>query len=345
MVYKNIRLPTEVQYLLPVVSVLNPVEQSYKALTGSPLYGQCVLGQGYVQTFDKKTYGYQVDQCEHLVTSDCSKEYHHAVTAKEVDGWKHITVYHGLTKIELKPSNSYSSSGATFKLEINGQEISLIKNSPVSLKSEDMSSSFSALWSLDNVVVLDTPSTRVSYNGKLATIEEKSILADGSHCGLCGDYNNAQIADLKSPKGCIYKSSSIAALSYRVKNAQCSLTGQQQQQIQSEEERCVQFNVKKTQLSSLIQSQNNYSTRKHSYIYQSDKICISQLPVVQCVSGSTPKATSKKSIKFVCLPESRLSKLYVERISRGESPQELKHQPVSFEAKMEQPISCGPPQI
>ena len=201
--------------------------------------------------------------------------------------------------------------------------------------------------SLDNVVVLDTPTTRVTYDGKTAKIEEKNLIAEGSHCGLCGDYNHDLRADIKSPKACVYKSSSTAALSYRVKNEQCSLSQQQQQLVQSEEEKCIKYKVEKTRMSSMYKSiqRENYSIKKHSYIYQADKICISQEPVVQCTSGSTPKVTTKKSIKFVCLPEGRVSKLYAERIERGESPLELRHQPVAFEAKMKQPISCGPPQV
>merc|ERR1719427_2128368 len=347
MVYKNIRLPVEMQNMLPLVATKIPVEQSYKALTGSPLYATCVLGQGYVQTFDKKSYGYTVDQCDHVIASDCSKEYHHAVLAKEVNGMKHITVYHGKTKISLKPSESYSSYARDFKLELNGQEIPIVKNSVMSFKSVDKETSYSAFCSLDNVFVLDTPATRVTYDGKVVTVEEKNLIAEGSHCGLCGDYNHDLRADIKSPKGCVYKSSNLAALSYRVKNEQCTLSQQQQQQIQSEEEKCIKYKVENTRMSSLYQSnhQKNYSIKKHSYIYQADKICISQEPVVQCMSGSTPKITTNKTIKFVCLPEGRVSKLYAERIENGESPQELRHQPVAFEAKMKQPISCGPPQV
>ena len=85
--------------------------------------------------------------------------------------------------------------------------------------------------------------------------------------------------------------------------------------------------------------------RKHSYIYKEDKICISQDPVIQCARESVPQDIRKKSIKFVCLPEGRVAKLYQDRIERGESPQELKHQPVAFSAEMDQPVSCKPTRL
>merc|ERR1712088_1064483 len=148
-------------------------------------------------------------------------------------------------------------------------------------------------------------------------------------------------ADLKSPKKCIYKSDSLFASSYRSKSSQCSPLPQQTEQ------KCAKYETKKTPVSSIYSSgqKDSYSMKKHSYIYKEDKICISQEPVVQCTSGSIPQSMKKKMIKYVCLPEGRISKLYSERIERGESPQELKHQPIAFQAQMDVPVKCGPKQL
>merc|ERR1712025_373440 len=161
-VFKNIRLPVEAKHIFPLIAKKSPIEQSYEAITGSPLFGKCILGQGFVQTFDKKTYGYQVDACDHIITSDCSKEFNHAVLAKEINGQKHITVFHMKSKISLIPSVCVTL-----------------------------------------------------YNGKDAKVEDKNMLADGSQCGLCGDYNRNQVAEITSAKGCVYSSPYASALSYR----------------------------------------------------------------------------------------------------------------------------------
>jgi len=315
----------------------------HKALTGEPIYRTCVAGEGFVQTFDKKTYAYQVDGCEHILAADCSKRFNHAVVAKEVNGMKHVLVYHKNTKIVLKPAETLID----FKLFANGKEISLEKNTAVTFASDDMKFTYYAFRTLDNVVILDTPVARIRYTGKKAVVEEKGLIADGTHCGLCGDFNRDKRADVKSPKGCVLSSTKLAALSYRVRNEKCTLTPTQKQLIQTEEKRCLKPKTQKTDVWSLYNWQhlNNYAIKKHSYIYQGDKICISQAPVIQCATGAAPKVTTMKTVKFVCLPNGRVSKLYAERIERGESPQELKHQPVAFEAKMIQPISCGPVQI
>merc|ERR1712112_551882 len=94
-----------------------------------------------------------------------------------------------------------------------------------------------------------------------------------------------------------------------------------------------------------VQHSDNQSIKKHSYIYKEDKICISQEPVIQCSQDSYPQEMRKKTVNFVCLPEGRTAKLYIERIERGEYPQELKQQPVAFRTEMDQPVSCRPRQI
>merc|ERR1711881_470676 len=308
--------------VLPFVAGQSPVVQSYKALTGEYLLAKCVVGQGDVQTFDKKTYSYQIDECDHLTASDCSGDNDHAVMVltKEVNGMKQFTI------------------------TVNGEEKQLVKNKKISLSSDK---TISAYLTEDKTVVISSPSSRITHSGKTVEIEESGP-ADGSHCGLCGDHNNDRRADLKSPKKCIFKSDSLFGKSYRSKSSQCPpLPQQTQQKIKEEEQRCAKYETKKTHVSSIYSSgqKDSYSTKKHSYIYKEDKICISQDPVVKCSSGSIPESMKKKMIKFVCLPEGRVSKLYSERIERGESPQELKHQPIAFQAEMEVPVKCGPKKV
>ena len=77
--YRDIRLPSQLQGVLPLVAGQNPAEQTYKALTGESYLSKCVVGQGYIQTFDRRTYSYQIDECDHVAASDCSGDNDHAV--------------------------------------------------------------------------------------------------------------------------------------------------------------------------------------------------------------------------------------------------------------------------
>merc|ERR1712025_236912 len=225
-VLRNIRVPQQLREICPFVAGQNPIEQTYKALTGSPLLGKCVLGQGYVQTFDKKTYSYQVDECDHLLSSDCSERTDHGIFAKEVNGQKHVTIYEGNTKVEVRPSEAYSQQVEKFTIVVDGQEVPLKKNEKIILSSRSPLNQVTAYWSNDNVVEINTPHNRVQHQGKTVIVEEKTS-ADGSHCGLCGDYNQDRRADPKS--------------------AECSpLSQRTQEQIREEEERCIKFDTKKT---------------------------------------------------------------------------------------------------
>merc|ERR1719436_2256053 len=131
---KTNTMTQELKEVIPLVAGKSPIEQSYKAITGTPLIAKCVLGQGYVHTFDKKTYSYQIDECDHLIASDCSKSQNHAILAKEVNGQKHVTIYEGKTKIELRPSQSYESYVEEWTLKVDGEERELRKSEQVSVQ-------------------------------------------------------------------------------------------------------------------------------------------------------------------------------------------------------------------
>merc|ERR1719187_1037242 len=180
---------------------------------------------------------------------------------------KHITILSGQTKIQLRPSQSYSSYVQGYTLTVNGQEMSLQQNKQVTLTNK-----ITAYYSQDQTVTISTPSSRITHSGKTVQIEEKGS-ADGSHCGLCGDYNNDRRADLKSPKKCIFKSSKLFGKSYRTKSSQCSpLPRETVERIRSEEQKCDQYETKRTPVTSIYSSGHgdSYSVKKHSYIYKKD---------------------------------------------------------------------------
>merc|ERR1711881_511750 len=184
----------------------------------------------------------------------------------------------------------------------------------------------------------------VTVNGEEQQLRKNSEISLSSDKRITAYLTEDRTVVISTPSSRITHSGK----SYRSKSSQCPpLPQQTQQKIKEEEQRCAKYETKKTHVSSIYSSgqKDSYSTKKHSYIYKEDKICISQDPVVKCSSGSIPESMKKKMIKFVCLPEGRVSKLYSERIERGESPQELKHQPIAFQAEMEVPVKCGPKKV
>merc|ERR1712033_15183 len=134
-VFRNVRLPRSLQNVLPLIAGQNPVESTFKAVYGKPYYAKCTIGQGYVQTFDKKSYSYNVDECDHVISSDCSMGLTHAVLAKEINGVKHVTLFHEQSKIELSPAQAYSNYVEEYHLIVNGQKVPLKKNQQITLQS------------------------------------------------------------------------------------------------------------------------------------------------------------------------------------------------------------------
>merc|ERR1719391_338686 len=338
-VFRNIRLPQTLQNALPLIAGQNPAETTFKAVWGKPYYAKCTIGQGYVQTFDKKSYSYHVDECDHVISSDCSKGLTHAVLAKEINGVKHVTLFHEQSKIELSPAHSYGLLDE-YHLTVNGQQVQLQKNQQITLQSTQ--GQVTVYLSSDNTVEVNTPQTRLVHSGTTFTVEEKSN-TDGSHCGLCGDNNQDMRADVKSSKGCVLSSSWLAAQSYRSKSSQCTpLSVETLNKIRSEEMNCVKFEISKTKIRSVFESEmrDSKSIMKHSIIHKDEEICISQAPVVKCPVNTVPKEMRKKTVNFVCLPEGRIAKMYIEKVKRGETLQELKRQEVDFMLEMDQPVSC-----
>merc|ERR1712112_667911 len=320
-VFRNIRLPQTLQNALPLIAGQNPAETTFKAVWGKPYYAKCTIGQGYVQTFDKKSYSYHVDECDHVISSDCSKGLTHAVLAKEINGVKHVTLFHEQSKIELSDAHSNGFIDE-YIFTVNGQQVQLHKNQQITLQSTQ--GQVTVYLSSDN------------------TVEEKSN-TDGSHCGLCGDNNQDMRADVKSSKGCVLSSSWLAAQSYRSKSSQCTpLSVETLNKIRSEEMNCVKFEISKTKIRSVFESEmrDSKSIMKHSIIHMDSKICFSQDPVIKCSVSTVPKQMRKKNVNFVCLPEGRIAKMYTEKVEQGEILQELKRQEVDFSMEMEQPISC-----
>merc|ERR1712227_1200987 len=69
--YRNIRVPGVIRNFLPVTLSKSPIEQLYQGFGGTRLYPKCSIFQGQIKTFDSMTYSYDLDDCYHLVSSEC----------------------------------------------------------------------------------------------------------------------------------------------------------------------------------------------------------------------------------------------------------------------------------
>merc|ERR1711962_1687797 len=324
--YHNIRLPGELRGLVPLRSTVKPHEQIIKSVAGSSVYEKCSIGDGVVKTFDNKTYSYELDDCYHVLSSDCSKSHSHAILGKVVDGKEEIEIFVEGSKVTMKPTSSWTESRREYEVTVDGKVVRVEENEKKEVTSRNGKISHGIHRSADDVMILETPFNRVTYNGK--TVELEHARNSAHQCGLCGNLDSIKANDIKTAKS-------------------CSPLSVEQKKIVSQKVTCAE-NVKKISYTPIAASVlEKCQVTKHSMIRQAGKLCISQIPIVECGSGCASRSTITRSVPFTCLPSNRerVSKLYTEKVVRGEILPELRNMEKTFSAKMTVPVSCAHPSL
>merc|ERR1712002_1156092 len=357
-VYKDIRLPHWSKNLIPMSNSRAVLDQTYRGLFGSSLRAQCVIGQSHVKTFDKKTYSYQMD--------DCNPRKNHAVLAKEKDNVKHITIFYQDTKIVLKePASRYMSPSSAYKVVVNDREMEVRPKQKLVVRP-----SCTVHWAVDgNHVVVDTPAHRVQYNGKTIVVEEKMLANVGQTCGLCGANTQDRRGSLKSPKMCVHWNIKSIVQSYRVNDAECvsriptsdrnilkqqqstcsttktvpqqKLKQQQQQQSISKQQQKHRQQMQQQQYGGHLRLPE-MKQEKHAILYKAGEICISKELIPQCGLNSVARDIEQRQVEFVCRRSSEPEAKVWERMAReGRQIPQLRSQEKSFQSRVEVARDCA----
>merc|ERR1712035_99936 len=276
----------------------------------------------------------------HVLSAQNDQKMSHSVMAKSVQGKKYVKVFILGSKMELKPSQDM------IEINVDGQRIQLKKNERREIQSQDRKVTYRVHRTSDDVVVVETPFNRIYTNGHVIEIENTRLPSQGQLTGLCGSDNGDRRDNVLSAQSCIVQSSQAAALTFRVQDQSCSQLNQQQQQIKQQQATCAKPRIEKAPISNvLLRQSRECSQMKHSMIRQTGKLCISQIPLVQCGSGCAPKSTIKKNVPFTCIPTNRkrVIELYEEKVRRGDILPELRNMEKSFSSEMNVPVSCTHP--
>ena len=208
---ENIRIPYLVQGVFPACARNNVFDWLLQKATVNMHPASCRIEPEHVTTFDKMTYAYKINDCEHVLFLDASRSFPAAVLAKTVAGQnkKMVTILAGNYKAEIIPA-----SGA-LKLKVNGALKAIRPDQVVYLKNTQTGANDMEIKRYrDGVYYVHAPALmlRVITNGENIEVVSSPLLRNRA-AGLCGDLNGEVVADIPSPRKCIM-APRLAAMSY-----------------------------------------------------------------------------------------------------------------------------------
>merc|ERR1712083_601860 len=225
------------------------------------------------------------------------------------------------TEVVLKPTRSYTVQNKEYEILVDGQRIEIRPNERKEIPTKSSSVILKLIRSPDDILI------------------QRDLK------GLCGTNNGDQRNDVLTPTVKIAPTYQAAAISHRVGKSCPSLT--QQQQIYQEQLRsAIEPRVERVKVTQFLKSKlEKCSQMMHSTIWQGPSFCISQIPVLQCGTGCSPRSTVTKPVPFTCLPATRerVIRLYEEKVRRGDILLELRNMQKSFTTKMYVPVTCTHP--
>merc|ERR1712200_250703 len=195
----------------------------------------------------------------------------------------------------------------------------------------------------------------VLFDGNHIEISASALLKSRS-CGLCGDLNGENTADLKTPERCIMSRPRLAAYSYMIQESCQGIPSQDKPKYQQEKTECVQHEIIPTPMEQLSRILNAPITvkpliQKHlvERIPKSGKVCISKQMVKICSKSSdleteepTPIKVQPRMLEYACEETSNpLVPGLEQRAKSGEVLNlELMNKPTTLSKIAYEPVLC-----
>jgi hypothetical protein len=236
------------------ISLRNPTNYNLlQKLSRNQIPASCKVESSYISTFDNKTYGYQLNDCWHLLFKDCAQKMPVAVMAKRVQQEEmQVKVLSGLTEVIMTPQGSNS---LRVILNINGrQEEAKIQPGETKSYTENQKVVVEVRRYEDDVYLVKfaQESLWVLFNGKSIEISPPQLLKFRS-CGLCGDLNGENTADIKTPQQCLMSRPRYAAYSYMIKENSCQgIPSQDKSRYEQEVQECTKETIIPSPMENLV---------------------------------------------------------------------------------------------
>jgi len=245
----NIRMPMLFKGVFPV-SLRNPLGYNLiQKFTRSQIPASCRVEPQFISTFDNLTYGYELNDCWHMLFSDRTKKVPVAVLAKRrlPTQLKEVKILAGPVEVIMSPVSAgqlrlfVNVGGLTEEIQVQPGQIK-----PVLFKGSEI---MEVKRYQDNVYLVNAfqESLWVLFDGERLEVSGSYLLKSRS-VGLCGDLNGEKTADLKTPNQCIMSRPLFAAFSHMIQKSCQGIPTQYKPQYEQELTTCVREVVIPTSL-------------------------------------------------------------------------------------------------
>jgi hypothetical protein len=209
----------------PLNAGSNFIRDATTLTTGGVSDAKCYVGPDAVHTYDKASYNYTIDECPHVLLTDCSKDSKFVVTARHgSEGQKIVTVIYGKDTIELDPSGWIMINGAKSAYKDWETE------SRVEIRVPGTKEIKAVIYPISTGLVMEIRSWNWNWGSSWNyNWNWMSIKVQGSHvelsapkylqghaCGMCGDFNQEIVGEFMTPQRCAVSSGELMATSFKV---------------------------------------------------------------------------------------------------------------------------------
>jgi len=349
---KNVRMPTIVCGVMPLSLRNGVANRLIQKVTNDQAPASCTIDHSFVNTFDNRTYGYQLNECEHLLFKDCSGMRPVAVTASKKGGnFKKITILSGPHKVEMKPTSSF---GGAIEIFVDGHLERISHNKEYTRKSASTGKVVLKIYlHKDGVVAVENPIEKLTVffdNKKIEIVAAQRF--HNRACGLCGDLNQENTADLKSPQKCLFSQDRFAAYSYMINGEHCSaermIPTEDRPAYERDLQECVKTRTVTTPVTvmarDLLELAPKPTTVKHLIQKEANRLCLSKKMQKICPTSSSARGgqSAEVAMPFACFtwPSSKAEQL-LKRAEAGEVLPTVMTRPTMYSKNVVITLSCG----
>ena len=199
----------------PVTASSNHILDGLNLISGGVSEAKCYVGSDAVYTFDNAYYKYTVNDCPHVLMTDCHRKSELAVIARKgKDGQKIVTIIYAKDTIEVDPIGYY--------VAVNGHKTvytKMEKGAHIEIRTPGAKSIKIVIFPLaDGGVIVDIRSLQFFLKVQGSHVELSApVHMRGRACGLCGDFNQEDKDEFKTADRCVVSSGNLMAASFIVR--------------------------------------------------------------------------------------------------------------------------------